>query len=94
MNIFDLLSGEGQPGVGDNGALAPEPPKCSRRGCRADATMQLLWNNPKIHTVERRKIWLACDDHVGWLEDYLQSRSLWKKTLPLNPQPLTPKDSA
>ena len=56
---------------------------CSRKGCRSQATTQLLWNNPKIHTAERRKIWLACDEHVAWLEDYLQSRSLWKETVPM-----------
>ena len=71
MDLFDLSS----PG--------PDEAVCSRKGCRAAATTQLLWNNPKIHTPERRKIWLACDDHVAWLEDYLQSRSLWKETVPL-----------
>ncbi|WP_181034300.1 hypothetical protein [Arthrobacter sp. GMC3] len=65
---------------------APVEHTCSRKGCRAAATTQLLWNNPKIHTPERRKIWLACDDHASWLEDYLQSRSLWKETLPLTPE--------
>ena len=81
MDIFDMLPGA-EP-------TEPEAPICSRKGCRAHATTQLLWNNPKIHTAERRKIWLACTDHADWLEDYLQSRSLWKDTLPLNP-----KDSA
>lgn len=79
MNIFDLLPA----------ADAPQAALCSRKGCRELATMQLLWNNPKIHTADRRKIWLACQDHVAWLEDYLQSRSLWKETLPMSP-----KDSA
>ncbi|MFQ4148868.1 hypothetical protein AAGW05_09255 [Arthrobacter sp. LAPM80] len=91
MNIFDMLAGEGLARPDTQGS-APDPqenPVCSRKGCRQPATMQLLWNNPKIHTAERRKIWLACPDHVGWLEDYLQSRSLWKETLPMNP-----KDSA
>ncbi|ALO66957.1 hypothetical protein NHF46_10735 [Arthrobacter alpinus] len=93
MNIFDLLGAES----------AAEPPAaqtpiCSRKGCRENATTQLLWNNPKIHTAERRKIWLACSEHVAWLEDYLQSRSLWKETLPLEAMPpadphSSPKDS-
>jgi len=64
----------------------PAEVTCSRKGCRAKATTQLLWNNPKIHTPERRKIWLGCDEHAPWLEDYLQSRSLWKETLPLTPE--------
>jgi len=74
MDLLNMLPGN-----------APEV-VCSRKGCRAPATTQLLWNNPKIHPADRRKIWLACDDHVAWLEDYLQSRSLWKETVPLNPE--------
>ncbi len=81
MDIFDMLA--------QTAPVGPEVPVCSRKACRADATTQLLWNNPKIHTAERRKIWLACTDHADWLEDYLKSRSLWKETLPLSP-----KDSA
>lgn len=74
MSLFDLMAAE------------PTVATCSRKACRATATTQLLWNNPKIHTAERRKIWLACDEHVAWLEDYLQSRALWKETLPLTPE--------
>ncbi len=58
---------------------------CSRKACRAQASWQLLWNNPKIHPPERRKTWLACAEHRGWLEDYLQTRGLWKETLPDRP---------
>lgn len=82
MSIFDLAGGAGLPD-------GPAEARCSRKGCRAGAKWQLLWNNPKIHTPERRKTWLACGDHRGWLEDYLQQRGLWKETLPLpqDPQP-------
>ncbi len=59
------------------------PPVCSRKGCRSDAAWQLLWNNPRIHTPERRKAWASCPDHVAWFEDYLRERGLWKQTLPL-----------
>lgn len=72
--------------LGQNGQAGPEVPVCSRKACRAHATTQLLWNNPKIHTAERRKIWLACTEHTDWLEDYLKSRSLWKETRPLSPK--------
>ena len=34
-----------------------------RQGLPAPATWALLWNNPKLHTPERRKTWLACDEH-------------------------------
>ncbi|NUP75093.1 MAG: hypothetical protein HOQ07_10660 [Sinomonas sp.] len=59
----------------------PEATICSRKGCRAAATWQLLWNNPRIHTPDRRKVWLACDEHREWLEDYLRTRSLWIETV-------------
>jgi hypothetical protein len=74
LNILDSL-----------GSAAPlqGPPVCSRKGCGDAADWQLLWNNPRIHTPERRKIWLACSGHVQWLEDYLHVRGLWKETLPL-----------
>ncbi len=83
MSIFDSLGG-GAP-QGPTG-----PPRCSRKGCRDDATVQLLWNNPKIHTPERRKTWLACGEHADWLENYLSERLLFKERLPLvDPAPGT-----
>jgi hypothetical protein len=77
MNIFNLGGGSGDLAGPASAA------NCSRKACRADASWQLLWNNPKIHTPERRKVWLACDEHKAWLEDYLQTRGLWKETVPL-----------
>ncbi len=64
----------------------PEAAVCSRKGCRSEAEWQLLWNNPRIHTPERRKVWLACGEHRDWLEDYLKTRLLWRETVP-HPQP-------
>lgn len=72
-----------------------EPPLCSRKGCRNDAAWQLLWNNPRIHTPERRKIWSSCSEHVAWFEAYLGDRGLWKETRPLTSTPLdTPAPGA
>lgn len=48
--------------------------RCSRAGCRADAEWSVGWRNPRIHSSDRVKIWLACDEHRGFLEDYLRSR--------------------
>jgi hypothetical protein len=48
---------------------------CSARGCTAPAVWELLWNNPKLHTPDRRKIWLACEDHKDSLSDFLGARS-------------------
>ncbi|WP_400999804.1 hypothetical protein [Agromyces sp. GXQ0307] len=48
---------------------------CSRAGCREGATWRIDWRNPKIHTEDRVKTWLACDEHVEYLRDFLASRS-------------------
>jgi hypothetical protein len=47
---------------------------CSAKGCECDASWSLLWNNPKVHTPERRKSWLACDRHRSTLGDFLSAR--------------------
>jgi hypothetical protein len=57
---------------------------CSGKGCRATATYGLLWNNPKIHTPERRKVWLACDDHREYLSEYLSVRGFLKQVVPVD----------
>ena len=51
-----------------------QPDTCSAKGCQAPASWQLLWNNPKLHTPERRKVWLACDEHRESLSQFLASR--------------------
>ncbi len=58
-------------------------PICSARGCRKTATWQLLWNNPKLHTPDRRKIWTACDEHKESLSDFLGRRSFLREVEPL-----------
>lgn len=57
---------------------------CSARGCRADATWGLLWNNPTLHTPERRKVWLACDEHRESLSQYLGVRSFLRDVVPVD----------
>lgn len=51
-----------------------ETPHCSRAQCRAPAVWSVNWRNPRIHTEDRVKVWLACDDHREYLHDYLASR--------------------
>ena len=62
----------------DPAAPDPETPAtpviCSRRGCRRPATWELGWNNPKLHTSDRRKVWIACDEHRDYLADHLRLR--------------------
>jgi hypothetical protein len=47
---------------------------CSAKGCQEPALWALLWNNPKLHTPERRKVWLACEEHRGSLSEFLGAR--------------------
>jgi hypothetical protein len=57
-----------------------DPLTCSSKGCRAPATWQLRWNNPKLHTPQRRKTWLACDDHLEKLSAFLDARGFLRET--------------
>jgi hypothetical protein len=68
--------------------LAPRPDPvdelvCSARGCRAEATWGLLWNNPRLHAPDRRKVWLACDEHREHLEQFLGTRAFLRSTVPV-----------
>jgi hypothetical protein len=56
---------------------------CSSKGCRREAAFQLLWNNPKLHEPERRKIWLACDEHRESLASFLRARGFLREVVPL-----------
>lgn len=56
---------------------------CSAKGCRKAARWSLLWNNPKLHTPDRRKSWLACDEHRQSLADFLGARSFLRAVEPL-----------
>lgn len=62
-----------------------EPAICSARGCRAAAAYTLVWNNPKVHTPEREKTWLACADHRAELAAFLQARSFLRRVEPFAP---------
>jgi 3',5'-cyclic AMP phosphodiesterase CpdA len=73
--MIDLLSGGADRVAGDL--------VCSAKGCGEQAAWGLLWNNPRIHTPERRKVWLACDGHREHLEQFLGARSFWKQTVPV-----------
>ncbi|CAN5130646.1 hypothetical protein BH09ACT10_BH09ACT10_01070 [soil metagenome] len=61
----------------------PEELICSSKGCQNPATHSILWNNPKIHTPERRKTWLACPDHEPTLRTFLSARDFYKETQPI-----------
>lgn len=52
----------------------PTASRCSRAGCRRPAAWTVAWRNPRIHTADRVKEWLACEEHRGFLEEYLATR--------------------
>jgi len=56
---------------------------CSARGCRAPAEYALRWNNPKLHTGERRKTWLACAEHRASLTEFLEIRGFLREVEPV-----------
>jgi hypothetical protein len=39
----------------------------------------LRWNNPKLHTADYRKTWLACDAHRGTLGSFLEVRGFLRE---------------
>lgn len=53
---------------------ANEQAVCSAKGCRQPASHAVVWNNPKIHTPEREKMWMACEQHRQSLADFLDIR--------------------
>lgn len=57
---------------------------CSARGCRAPAVWALGWNNPKLHDPDRRKTWLACDEHRESLSDFLSVRGFLREVRSLD----------
>ncbi len=57
---------------------------CSAKGCRAPAAWELRWNNPKLHDPERRKTWLACDEHRTHLSTFLDVRGFLRDVAALS----------
>jgi hypothetical protein len=56
---------------------------CSARDCREAARWELRWNNPRLHTPDRRKTWLACEEHRDSLSAFLSARSFLRETVPV-----------
>jgi hypothetical protein len=56
-----------------------DAPVCSAKGCRALATHAVVWNNPKLHTPDREKVWHACDEHRESLSQFLDLRGFLKR---------------
>jgi hypothetical protein len=60
----------------------PTTPQCSRAGCGAPATASVNWRNPRIHSADRVKVWLACAEHVDYLREFLEARNFPVEVVP------------
>jgi hypothetical protein len=56
---------------------------CSAKDCRAAATYVLVWNNPSLHTADREKTWVACEEHRTSLSEFLDRRGFLRRIDPL-----------
>ncbi len=60
--------------IGLDPALPEGTAQCSSAGCTTKAAWRVNWRNPRIHSLDRVKVWLACDAHRATLADYLGTR--------------------
>lgn len=64
-----------QPSTPSSDESAPDAQRhCSAKGCQQDARYAVVWNNPKVHTPEREKTWLACEEHRDFLSGFVDKR--------------------
>lgn len=59
----------------------PDTLICSAKACRDRARFGIIWNNPKLHTPERRKVWLACPAHRESLSAFLSLRGFLREVV-------------
>jgi hypothetical protein len=64
-----------------------EPLVCAAKGCQQPAVWALVWNNPRLHTPDRQKSWLACEDHRRGLADFLGARGFLREVVPVADAP-------
>lgn len=57
--------------------------RCSAKGCRNVASDAVRWRNPKIHDVQRRKVWTACPDHRDHLASFVDIRGFLIDVIPI-----------
>ena len=66
---------------GEPGHEPPSDLLCSARGCHEHADFGLRWNNPSLHTPDRRKTWLACTAHREHLSQFLGARGFLREVV-------------
>jgi len=64
--------------------VSEDPLVCSAKDCHAPAVVAHRWNNPRIHTADRRKTWLACAEHRESLGSFLSARGFLRETAPVD----------
>ncbi len=70
--------------------MGPESVICSAKGCRGAAAYALRWQNPKLHSGDRMKTWLACEEHREHLSSFLSARGFLRK---IDPAPAAGSDT-
>ena len=60
----------------------PAPLTCSRAGCRETASWRIEWRNPRIHSEDRVKVWLACVEDEEFLREFLAARDFPLRVVP------------
>ncbi len=43
----------------------------------------VVWNNPKVHTPTRRKVWVTCDEHRESLRTFVDLRGFLIEVIPM-----------
>ncbi len=72
-----------EPNQHSDTAGGADRPRCSARGCHAEAVVDLRWRNPALHTADRVKRWAACAEHADSLADFLVRRGFLLDRAPL-----------
>lgn len=62
---------------------SPSIVECSRAGCRAVAGWRIDWRNPKIHSADRMKTWVACAEHREFLTEFVNARGFLLEVSPI-----------
>lgn len=63
--------------------MPPDRLVCSAKGCGRPADFAVRWNNPRLHAPDRRKVWLACEEHRSSLAEHLAARGFLRDVVPI-----------
>lgn len=61
---------------------------CSAKGCQEPGWYKVVWNNPKVHTPDREKTWIACEEHRQHLADFVDRRGFLIRVDPIGVDPV------